>query len=63
MNEVICHGIPDDRALEEGDIVNLDVTVYFKGVHVDLNETYFVGNVPESSKFLVSFNITIFIKG
>lgn len=53
MNEVICHGIPDDRALEEGDIVNLDVTVYFKGVHVDLNETYFVGKVPESSKFLV----------
>jgi methionyl aminopeptidase len=53
VNEVICHGIPDDRPLEEGDIVNLDVTVYYKGFHVDLNETYFVGKVPESSKFLV----------
>lgn len=53
VNEVICHGIPDDRPLENGDIVNLDVTVFFKGFHVDLNETYFVGQVPESSKFLV----------
>lgn len=53
VNEVICHGIPDDRPLENGDIVNLDVSVYFKGFHIDLNETYFVGEVSESSKFLV----------
>lgn len=53
MNEVICHGIPDDRALEEGDIVNLDISVYAKGVHSDLNETYCVGKVSDSSKFLV----------
>lgn len=37
VNEVICHGIPDDRPLENGDIVNLDVTVFKDGVHVDLN--------------------------
>lgn len=43
VNEVICHGIPDDRQLEEGDIVNLDVTVYKHGFHIDLNETYHVG--------------------
>jgi methionyl aminopeptidase len=54
VNEVICHGIPDSRPLENGDIVNLDVTVFKDGVHVDLNETYLVGEVAESSKFLVS---------
>ncbi|XP_058104590.1 methionine aminopeptidase 1A-like isoform X2 [Magnolia sinica] len=53
VNEVICHGIPDARKLEDGDIVNVDVTVYYKGVHGDLNETYFVGNVDEASKHLV----------
>uniref|UniRef100_A0A0E0EZR3 C6H2-type domain-containing protein n=1 Tax=Oryza meridionalis TaxID=40149 RepID=A0A0E0EZR3_9ORYZ len=41
------------RKLEDGDIVNVDVTVYYKGVHGDLNETYFVGNVDEASKQLV----------
>ncbi|GER31227.1 methionine aminopeptidase [Striga asiatica] len=53
VNEVICHGIPDARKLEDGDIVNVDVTVYYKGVHGDLNETFFVGNVDEASKRLV----------
>ncbi|KAK1558820.1 hypothetical protein Q3G72_007077 [Acer saccharum] len=53
VNEVICHGIPDARKLEDGDIVNIDVTVYYKGVHGDLNETYFVGNVDEASRQLV----------
>merc|ERR1712070_35410 len=45
VNEVICHGIPDDRPLQDGDIINLDITVYYKGMHVDLNETYCVGEV------------------
>lgn len=53
VNEVICHGIPDMRKLEEGDILNIDVSVYKNGYHADLNETYFVGNVDEKSKFLV----------
>lgn len=53
VNEVICHGIPDARKLEDGDIVNVDVTVYYKGVHGDLNDTYFVGNVDEASRKLV----------
>ncbi|KAH7863851.1 hypothetical protein Vadar_022731 [Vaccinium darrowii] len=53
VNEVICHGIPDARKLEDGDIVNVDVTVYYKGVHGDLNETFFVGNVDEASRQLV----------
>lgn len=44
VNEVICHGIPDKRILLDGDIVNLDVTLYHEGYHGDLNETYYVGD-------------------
>ncbi|KAI0165129.1 methionine aminopeptidase 1 [Hypoxylon sp. FL1284] len=43
-NEVICHGIPDQRKLLDSDIVNLDVTLYHQGYHADLNETYYVGD-------------------
>ncbi|GKD37664.1 methionine aminopeptidase 1A, partial [Tanacetum coccineum] len=53
VNEVMCHGIPDGRKLEDGDIVNIDVSIYYKGVHGDLNENYFVGNVDEASQQLV----------
>lgn len=53
VNEVICHGIPDARPLENGDIVNLDITVYYKGYHGDLNETYCVGEVEEQYKKLI----------
>merc|ERR1711862_1083756 len=53
-NEVICHGIPDCRPLEEGDIVNLDVSVFYKGFHSDLNETFFIGQCDEDSHRLVS---------
>jgi methionine aminopeptidase len=52
-NEVICHGIPDRRPYENGDIINLDVTVYYKGHHADLNETYFIGEVDADSRRLV----------
>jgi len=53
VNEIICHGIPDTRPLQDGDIINLDVTAYYDGFHGDLNETYLVGNVAESSRALV----------
>jgi len=53
VNEVICHGIPDDRPLQEGDIVNVDVTVYLNGVHGDTNATFLVGTVDEASRRLV----------
>ncbi|CAK0845502.1 unnamed protein product [Prorocentrum cordatum] len=46
-NEVIAHGIPNCRPFEDGDIVNLDVTIYHRGFHADLNETYFIGKVCE----------------
>ena len=47
VNEVICHGIPDSRSLQEGDIVNIDVTVYHEGVHGDTSVTFPVGEIPE----------------
>jgi len=53
VNEVICHGIPDDRRLVDGDIVNLDVTIFLDGVHGDTNATFLVGHVDEESRRLV----------
>ena len=53
VNEVICHGIPDDRPLADGDIVNVDVTVFTDGVHGDTNATFLVGRVDARSKRLV----------
>jgi len=59
VNEIICHGIPDYREVQDGDIVNIDVTTYNRGgYHGDLNETFLVGNVDDDGKRLVetSFN-------
>ncbi len=53
VNEVICHGIPDSRQLQDGDIVNLDVTLFREGVHGDTNATFLVGTVDERSQELV----------
>ena len=53
LNEVICHGIPDSTVLRDGDIINLDVTCFVKGVHGDTNATFHVGNVDEESKLVV----------
>jgi len=53
VNEVICHGIPDDRALADGDIVDIDVTVFVGGVHGDTNGTFLVGDVDDASRRLV----------
>ncbi|HZO66462.1 MAG TPA: type I methionyl aminopeptidase [Kribbellaceae bacterium] len=53
VNEVICHGIPDDRRLNDGDIVNIDITAYLDGVHGDTNATFLVGDVDEQSRLLV----------
>ncbi|MDP9182729.1 MAG: type I methionyl aminopeptidase [Actinomycetota bacterium] len=53
INEVICHGIPDSTVLKDGDIVNLDVTIYLDGVHGDTNATFCVGEVDDESRALV----------
>lgn len=44
LNEIICHGIPDQRFLVDGDILNIDVTLYHGGFHGDINETYYIGD-------------------
>jgi methionyl aminopeptidase len=53
LNEVICHGIPDSTVIQDGDIVNIDVTAYIDGVHGDTNATYLAGNVSEENRLLV----------
>jgi methionyl aminopeptidase len=53
VNEVICHGIPDARPLQEGDIVKIDVTAYIGGVHGDTCATFFCGEVDEQSRLLI----------
>ncbi|HEX7165889.1 MAG TPA: type I methionyl aminopeptidase [Acidimicrobiales bacterium] len=53
VNEVICHGIPDDRALAEGEIVNVDVTSYVGSVHGDTNATFAVGAIDDESERLI----------
>jgi methionyl aminopeptidase len=53
VNEVICHGIPGEQVLQDGDIVNVDVTPILNGYYADANKTYFVGNPgPEALKIV-----------
>lgn len=53
VNEVVCHGIPDDTVLVDGDIVNVDITAYRNGMHGDLNATFLVGDVAPDVAMLV----------
>ncbi|MGH3830621.1 MAG: type I methionyl aminopeptidase [Pseudonocardiaceae bacterium] len=53
LNEVICHGIPDSTVIEDGDIVNIDVTAFIGGVHGDTNATFLAGDVAEDDRLLV----------
>jgi methionyl aminopeptidase len=53
LNEVICHGIPDSTLIEDGDIVNIDVTAFIGGVHGDTNATFLAGEVSEEARLLV----------
>jgi len=53
LNEVICHGIPDDTVLQEGDLVNVDITSYLDGVHGDTNRTFIVGEGTQEVRDLV----------
>lgn len=53
INETICHGIPDSTVLEDGDILNIDITAYIGGVHGDASVMALVGDVDEESRLLV----------
>lgn len=61
LNEIVCHGIPDTQVIEDGDIVNVDVTGYKNGVHGDTNATFLAGNVSEEHRQLVerTYNATM----
>ncbi|MEM7141119.1 MAG: type I methionyl aminopeptidase [Actinomycetota bacterium] len=57
VNEVICHGIPDSRPLADGDIINIDVTLFAEGVHGDTSSTFLVGDVAPESVSLVEVTL------
>jgi len=63
VNEVVCHGIPDARPLQDGDIVNIDITAYLGGVHGDTDATYLVGEVDEESRLLVERTREAMLRG
>ena len=63
INEVICHGIPDDRPLRDGDIVNIDITAYLDGVHGDTDATFVVGEADEQSQLLVERTQNAMMRG
>lgn len=53
VNDVICHGIPGDRVLKDGDIVNVDITPILDGYYADASKTFFVGTPTEQGKRIV----------
>ncbi|CAI9096279.1 OLC1v1032380C1 [Oldenlandia corymbosa var. corymbosa] len=63
VNECMCHGIPDSRQLQDGDIINIDVTVYLNGYHGDTSKTFFCGNVSDKVKRLVKVTEECMHKG
>lgn len=62
VNEVICHGIPDDRPLQEGDIINLDITCYLNGYHGDCSEMFVAGTPDDDARKLLQTTYDCWIK-
>ena len=63
INHVVCHGIPDDKPLRDGDIVNIDVTLIVEGWHGDSSRMYFVGEVPRKAARLVEVTYEALMRG
>jgi methionyl aminopeptidase len=63
LNEVICHGIPDSGVINDGDIVNIDITAYIDGVHGDTNATFLAGEVDAESRLLVDRTYEAMMRG
>lgn len=63
VNHVICHGIPDDKKLKNGDIVNIDVTVIVDGWHGDTSRMYFAGEPPVKAKRLCAATYEAMMRG
>ena len=62
VNHVVCHGIPGQKYLSEGDILNIDVTAIVNGWHGDTSRMYFVGDVSVKSKNLISVTYNSMMK-
>ncbi len=63
INHVVCHGIPNDKPLKEGDIVNIDVTLILDGWHGDSSRMYPVGNVPRKAERLIEVTYEAMMRG
>ncbi|TVQ72809.1 MAG: type I methionyl aminopeptidase [Oceanospirillales bacterium] len=63
VNQVVCHGIPNDKALKDGDIINVDITVIKDGFHGDTSKMFYVGNVPDHAKRLCEVTQECLYKG
>jgi len=62
-NHIVCHGIPGDKILNEGDIINIDVTAYKDGWHGDTSRMFYVGNVSIKAKKLVETTYKAMMNG
>src|ERR1700721_3566104 len=63
LNHVVCHGIPGDKPLRDGDIVNIDVTVIVDGWHGDTSRMYLVGDVKRKALRLVDITYEAMMRG
>jgi methionyl aminopeptidase len=63
VNHVVCHGIPGDKVLRDGDIINIDVTALLGGWHGDTSRMFFVGNVPIKARRLVEVTYDAMMRG
>lgn len=63
LNEVVCHGIPDDTVLKDGDLLNVDITAYLDGVHGDTNGTVLIGQATEEAANLVQRTKEAMLRG
>ena len=63
VNHVVCHGIPGDKPLKDGDIVNVDVTLILEGWHGDSSRMYAVGNVPRRAERLIDVTYEAMMRG
>jgi len=63
INHVVCHGIPNDKPLKEGDIVNVDVTLILGGWHGDSSRMYAVGEIPRRAERLIEVTYEAMMRG
>ena len=62
-NHIVCHGVPSDKILREGDIINVDVTAFKDGWHGDTSRMFYVGEVSVRAKKLVETTYEAMMKG